>query len=344
MDLIKGLTEGLGYLPAKLTHVLLSGGSSFSLTSLACALFVALGYLVWRRRVRNRRVRLRTLTRALLPRRIANSPSAATDIGYFLFSIFLFGIMFGWAVMSYRWLSNCFVEWLVAAFGPLRPTSLSEIVVRGVVTAAVFVAYELGYWFDHWLKHRVPILWEFHKVHHSAHVLTPLTLFRVHPLDTLIFVNILAVSVAFANGLTNYLFGMSVPQFSVADTNVILVVFIHAYVHLQHSHFWIAFNGWLGRVFISPAHHQIHHSTDPQHFNRNFGSCLALWDWMFGTLHIPSREPQKLKFGVEDLGYDPHSLPAGMALPLRDAAAHLAPALKGTAASPSPQIDAKVAP
>jgi len=123
MDLIKGLTEGLGYLPAKLTHVLLSGGSSFSLTSLACALFVALGYLVWRRRVRNRRVRLRTLTRALLPRRIANSPSAAADIGYFLFSIFLFGIMFGWAVMSYRWLSNCFVEWLVAAFGPLRPTS-----------------------------------------------------------------------------------------------------------------------------------------------------------------------------------------------------------------------------
>ena len=147
MDLTKGLTEGLAYVPAKLGHLLLSGGTSFSLTSLTCALFIALGYLIWRRRVRNRRVRLRTLARAILPRRIANSPSTAADIGYFLFSVFLFGVMFGWAVLSYRVLSNYFAEWLVAAFGPMRRTSLSEFTVRAVVTAAAFVAYELGYWF-----------------------------------------------------------------------------------------------------------------------------------------------------------------------------------------------------
>ncbi len=40
----------------------------------------------------------------------------------------------------------------------------------------------------------------------------------------------------------------------------------------------------LGRIFVSPAHHQVHHSANPKHFNKNFGSCLALWDWMFGTL------------------------------------------------------------
>ena len=57
-----------------------------------------------------------------------------------------------------------------------------------------------------------------------------------------------------------------------------------AYVHLQHSHMWIAFRGMLGRIFVSPAHHQVHHSDNPKHFDKNFGSCLALWDWMFGTL------------------------------------------------------------
>ena len=67
------------------------------------------------------------------------------------------------------------------------------------------------------------------------------------------------------------------------------MVFIHAYVHLQHSHMWISFRGLLGRVFISPAHHQVHHSDNPKHFNTNYGSCLALWDWMFGTLYVPRR-------------------------------------------------------
>ena len=48
--------------------------------------------------------------------------------------------------------------------------------------AILFLAYELGYWLNHYLSHRIAFLWEFHKVHHSATVLTPLTNFRVHPI------------------------------------------------------------------------------------------------------------------------------------------------------------------
>ena len=85
------------------------------------------------------------------------------------------------------------------------------------------------------------------------------------------------------------MFGDTTYQYALSGTNVILVVFIHVYIHLQHSHMWIAFRGWLGRIFISPAHHQVHHSTNPTHFNKNLGSCLAIWDWLFGTLYVPSR-------------------------------------------------------
>ena len=84
------------------------------------------------------------------------------------------------------------------------------------------------------------------------------------------------------------MFGDTTYQYALHDTNIILVLFIHAYVHLQHSHMWIAFRGVLGRIFVSPAHHQVHHSGNPKHFNKNFGSCLALWDWMFGTLYVPA--------------------------------------------------------
>jgi sterol desaturase/sphingolipid hydroxylase (fatty acid hydroxylase superfamily) len=166
----------------------------------------------------------------------------------------------------------------------------------------------------------VPLLWEFHKVHHSAEVLTPLTNFRVHPVYTWIFANILALSAAVANGLANYMFGATTYQYALADSNIILVLFIHVYVHLQHSHVWIAFSGWLGRVFVSPAHHQIHHSTNPKHFNRNYGSCLALWDWMFGTLYVPAKEKEKLSFGAEKDEYQAHTISGELIAPFIRAA------------------------
>ncbi len=172
----------------------------------------------------------------------------------------------------------------------------------------LFLAYEFGYWLDHWLKHRIPMLWELHKVHHTAEVLTPLTTFRMHPLDTFIFGNILAATAAVTNGIGAYLFGDTTYQYVLSGNNIILVVFIHLYIHLQHTHMWIAFRGALGRIFVSPAHHQIHHSTNPIHFNKNLGSCLAVWDWLFGTLHVPAKEREKLTFGVEPGYADAHTV------------------------------------
>jgi sterol desaturase/sphingolipid hydroxylase (fatty acid hydroxylase superfamily) len=199
-------------------------------------------------------------------------------------------------VLSYQAVSNGIVGALSAAFGAPAP-SWPAWLSRSVMTLMLFLAYELGYWFNHWLSHKVPLLWEFHKVHHSAEVLTPLTNFRVHPVYTFVFANIIAFSTAVASGLGHYAFGDTTYQYAFADTNIILVVFIHAWVHLQHSHVWISFTGWLGRVFVSPAHHQVHHSADPRHFNKNFGSCLALWDWMFGTLYVPAKSREPLTFG-----------------------------------------------
>jgi hypothetical protein len=62
------------------------------------------------------------------------------------------------------------------------------------MTLAGFLAYEIAYYIDRYLMHKAPVLWEFHTTHHTAEVLTPLTAFRVHPMDTLIFVNITAIA------------------------------------------------------------------------------------------------------------------------------------------------------
>lgn len=288
--------------------LLFSVGSQISLTSLGCAFVIAAAFLTLRHIRRRGRMRPRVLLRALFPRRILLHRSTGADIGWLLFNCFVYGAIFGLAGLSYQFLTNSVVRGLASAFGPVTPSAWPEIAQRTTVTVILFFAYEFGYWTDHYLKHRIPALWEVHKVHHTAEVLTPLTTFRMHPLDTLVFGHVLAMTAALANGVAAYAFGDTTYQYALSGTNILLVLFIHAYVHLQHSHIWIAFRGLLGRVFVSPAHHQIHHSTNPIHFNKNLGSCLAIFDWMFGTLHIPAKSPERLTYGVEPAIPDAHTV------------------------------------
>ena len=87
---------------------------------------------------------------------------------------------------------------------------------------------------------------------------------------------------------------------------------------------WIAFRGVLGRIFVSPAHHQVHHSANPKHFNKNFGSCHALWDWMFGTLYVPEKKREPLTFGFSGQP-DAHTLKGELVDPFINAAGHIWP-------------------
>jgi len=319
------LSLAFSFIQQQLSKLLLSPGSSFSLASLACALVISAVFLGVRRRRRHGHFPMKVMMRALFPRRIITNSSNLVDLGYLGFYLFLYGILFGWAVLSFQFLTDAVIDLLVVAFGPVKPSSLPELVSRSVITVMLFLAYELGYWIDHYLSHRVPFMWELHKVHHSATVLTPMTNFRVHPGDTLIFSNILAITAAIANGVGHYIFGETTALYALSGTNVILVLFIYTYVHLQHSHVWIPLRGSLGRLFMSPAHHQIHHSSNPIHFNKNLGSCLAVWDWMFGTLYVPEKTREKLSFGVEPDRQEAHTLRGEFFIPFYRAAACLLP-------------------
>ena len=313
-------SPGISYFLGQLNKALLSPGSHASLASLLSAFCIALLVLAARRLRKGRRLRLKPLLRALFPKSIVTSRSNVADIGYFYFNVFVFGLVFGWALLSYVALSRAVVDLLTAAFGPTQPSALPAIVARSIITVMLFLAYELGYWVNHYLSHRIPFLWEFHKVHHSATVLTPLTNFRVHPVYMCVFLNVLALFIGVANGVGDYLLGQSTDQYGLSETNIILVFFIYLYVHLQHTQLWIPFTGWLGRLLMSPAHHQIHHSGNPVHFNKNLGSCLAVWDWMFRTLYVPAAEREHLEFGVEADRADAHTIRGELIAPFGRAA------------------------
>jgi sterol desaturase/sphingolipid hydroxylase (fatty acid hydroxylase superfamily) len=288
--------------------MLLSPGSILSIPQLVVAFGMAFSFLAVRQRQRRGAARPRAILRAMLSPRFVLHRSVYADAIYYLINTFAVGGLIGWGFFSGGEMTQFITASVSRILGPAAPSGAPMWELRVGITIVAFLSYEFGYYVDHYLKHKIPALWELHKTHHTAEVLNPLTLFRVHPLDTLIFVDIVAMSGALFHGVYNYAIGQRVDTYTIAATNVIMVTFFFLIAHLQHSQFWIPLTGLPGRILLSPAHHQIHHSADPAHFNRNLGSFLAIFDWMFGTLHVPSRESPRLKFGAGEIGEDPHSV------------------------------------
>jgi sterol desaturase/sphingolipid hydroxylase (fatty acid hydroxylase superfamily) len=117
--------------------------------------------------------------------------------------------------------------------------------------------------------------------------------------------------------------------------NAILLAGIYLTTTLQHSHVWLPVTGKAGRVVMSPAHHQLHHSDDPAHHNCNFGSMLSLFDWLAGTLVVPHKRRQKLVFGAGTYPVDPHSVSGALVQPFIEAARSLMPRRPRPIASPA---------
>jgi sterol desaturase/sphingolipid hydroxylase (fatty acid hydroxylase superfamily) len=294
-------------------------GSTFSFGSLALTLLIAAFLAV--PRGRRHMPRMKVWRRALFPNRMIVSASGRTDLGYFVFSLLFAGLMIGWALVSAETIAAAsgaaLTHWLGTPVAPLLPMP----VACGVVTIALFLAYEFAFWFDHWISHKVPLLWQFHRVHHAAESLSLLTNFRVHPVDTIVFANIVAVVLGVSNALAARLLGPTVQPLAIGGTSVVVLLVSVTLTHLQHSHLWITFGPRWGRWLLSPAHHQIHHSADPRHFDTNLGSTLAVFDRLFGTLHMPTEKRERLTLGIGDEVAHPHGWRAQIITPFAGALA-----------------------
>ncbi|MCS6799914.1 MAG: sterol desaturase family protein [Myxococcota bacterium] len=191
-------------------------------------------------------------------------------------------------------------------------------------TVSSFVAEDFSRYVVHWAAHRWAPLWALHKVHHGAEVLTPLTVLRTHPLEALLVRTVSALAVGVSVGLCLWLFRRGVSVWQIGGVHALAFVWNVAGANLRHSHVWLSYGRRLEHVFISPAQHQLHHSRDPAHRDRNFGAVFALWDWMFGTLLVaPPRRPP-LRFGLQspEEGHD-HRVRTALVRPLREMGAAL---------------------
>lgn len=169
-----------------------------------------------------------------------------------------------------------------------------------IITIFAALITDFGLFFAHYIQHKIPFLWSFHEVHHSAEVLTPVTVYRVHPVEELINGLTAAVLTAVTAKTYSALTGDQVTPFALFGLNLFAFLFFAFAFQLRHSHVWLSYGRVLNHVFISPAQHQVHHSIDTKHWNKNYGFTFAFWDWLFGCLYVP-KNYEKIEFGVPNV-------------------------------------------
>ena len=208
----------------------------------------------------------------------------AADLFYLVFNGHYLGV--GLAVLSVpviSWLDATLTTWgvrdqLYLGVASDWPTWLQFLVPLVVV--------DFLHWCIHNTLHRVPFLWTLHKVHHSIETMDWVGSLRFHWSEVVVYKSLTYPLLAF----------LGVP----GEVLLWIAVVNTAVGHFNHSNLAVSI-GPLKYVLNSPAMHVWHHTHDecgpPL---RNFGITLSVWDWLFGTGHIPDHPPERLGFeGIE---------------------------------------------
>ena len=157
-------------------------------------------------------------------------------------------------------------------FGLLPVDSWLDAGLRGF---AYLLIFDFAYYWFHRAQHRFAWLWSQHKLHHSDESLNVTTSFRHHWLEEPLRVLFMVLPMAILFNLT--------PAFSAGLAFVLS--FWGFYIHTNlNLHF-----GPVNRVLCSPQLDRLHHSTRPEHKDRNFAAIFPIYDVLFGTYVSPRR-------------------------------------------------------
>jgi sterol desaturase/sphingolipid hydroxylase (fatty acid hydroxylase superfamily) len=209
------------------------------------------------------------------------------DLGYFVLNSVFVGLLLGVPLIL-----------LGAAIHQLIPSTMLAAIAGLPAAARLALALlvgEIGFYWGHRLSHRIPWLWRFHAIHHSAEAIDFLTNTRAHPVD-MAFTRMCGFIPVLALGL---------PGGSTALTALVLVLgtlwgfFVHANLRWRF--------GVLEHVIATPFFHRWHHTRDTRR-EGNYAAMFPFIDSLFGTYRRPDQWPDR--YGIDT------PMPASLALQL----------------------------
>ncbi|MCB2067380.1 MAG: sterol desaturase family protein [Erythrobacter sp.] len=196
------------------------------------------------------------------------------------------GILAGMASEAVRSL----LPWhpIAIPFDAMATAGLPGMVARvAALTFLPLLVHELWFYWSHRLEHRIGVLWEFHKLHHSDTRMNCSTFARDHFLQNAW----RAFFSVFTVGLVFDLSAIEAGQAAIFSGLFLmfLSLFYHSAIRVEVP--------WLDRIVMTPQLHRIHHSVDPQDFDHNFADVFPFMDMLFGTY----RKPQPGQFAATGL-------------------------------------------
>ena len=241
---------------------------------------------------------IRGFFRHCIPPGILTNPSARADFLFWLSRRLFMPLLVIPLGLSTATAGYAAYTLLALIFGPATHAGPASTPTLVAFTVSMVVAYDFSYYLYHRLCHTVPVLWELHKVHHSARVMVGVTKDRVHPLDELLNRWWNGLIPGFTYGIWLF-FAVDPVELTVFGISAYLIRDLLMMDVVRHTHMEMSYGPWLNRIFLCPYYHQLHHSVEPRHYNRNYGLLLSVWDRLFGTLTVP--EPnQHFTFGLSN--------------------------------------------
>jgi sterol desaturase/sphingolipid hydroxylase (fatty acid hydroxylase superfamily) len=248
-------------------------------------LFPALAYAYAAARQRRLLWRWADLREALAPAHIYQTGSVRFDISMFWVQIFL--ILPPVTYVGALYTARQFALVLTHQFGaPAIGLGAGHLIAA---TAIQILASEIlgtfGAYIFHYAGHKVPLFWTLHQVHHSTDAMSPFTAVRGHPVDTVLGVIVGSTWRAVSVGVALYFTGGA---FTPTAISLFAILSLASLVQaaLNHTHVPLCY-GWFNRLWVGPSFHQIHHSAELRHRDKNLGGGVPVWDWLFGTLYLP---------------------------------------------------------
>ena len=167
-----------------------------------------------------------------------------------------------------------------------------------VAIVVSFLVLDFAVWLSHLGSHKIPLLWRIHRMHHSDTDIDVTTAVRFHPLEILI-------SMAWKYGVV---VAIGAPAISVLAFEIVLnggAMFNHSNLKLP---LWL--DRWLRLVIVTPDMHRVHHSSEVEETDSNYGFNLSIWDRMFATyVAQPRLGHEGMQIGLKEWQDErPHTL------------------------------------
>lgn len=144
----------------------------------------------------------------------------------------------------------------------------------------LFLLTDLVWYWYHRLAHEVNVFWAVHVVHHQSED----------------FNYTAAARITIFQAIVRSLFWSVLPLIGFPPEMITLFLLIHGlYPFFTHTQ-TIGRLGWVEYLFVTPSHHRVHHASNEEYLDKNYGDVLIIWDKLFGTFVKEGDQP--IKYGL----------------------------------------------